>query len=439
MTFYFKIAFRNLVRHSRQSLAAVLSITAGYVSLVLFEGYIEQSRRLIYLETREKMMFGDVNIENENAWSAEGRSAPWNSTLSLNEQSILEKALSQSIEVQAWTKSLRVEGLASNDQQSTLFFAVGFDLMGAAQVRGQNWYWNAMYGVPLEMAQPQSVLLGQELGRRLGCLPSPKLHVKRTMTGYENKNREFICQADRVQFSATTPSGQISAVNLKVVGLVDAGMKDLDTRWAVMPLEMAQSLANTKNVSNYSITLKNPDLSRQFAQRLTDQFRKQGLPIKAVDWRDHKIVGELYNKVMSLLIVFKNFVVLIILCIAILSVLNTLIKLVKERTRETGTWRSLGFTNRHVILFFSLEAFLLGLAGCVIGAVLSLILTGLANSLGLFYRGGLFAESVPFSIAVVPKDYFLSSALLIGLCTAAAFWAARQVLKGKISENLIHT
>lgn len=439
MSLYFKIATRNLRRHSRQSLAAILSVAAGFVALVLFEGYIEQSRRLIVVETRQKMMFGDINIENENARTPEGRSMPWSFAITPDEQAQLEKILDESDEIDAWAKSLRVDGLVANDTTSTIFFGVGIDTKKAQAIRGKIWFWNAIYGVPLEMSPPNSVLLGQELGRRLGCRPNPLLHVKRNMDGYENVERPFKCETLLLQFSSATPSGQISAVNLNVTGLVDAGIKDLDSRWSLMSLEMAQSLANTKSVSGYSVTMKDPSDSRKFANELQKTLTARGLPLKAVEWRDHKLIGEIYRKVMSLLLVFKNFVILIILCIAVLSVLNTLIKMVKERTRETGTWRSLGYTHRHVTLFFVIEAAMLGLAGSFVGAVTSAVLTVGANASGLFYRGGLFAESVPFSIAVVPLDYVLSTSLLVALCALGAFWATRQTLKRKISENLIHT
>ncbi len=436
---YLKIAYRNLRRHSRQSLAAILSIAAGFVSIVLFEGYIEESRRMIYLETRQKMMFGDINIEHENTWKPEGRSEPWNVNLTSENQKIIEETLTQSNEIEAWAKSLRVDGLASNSQISSLFFGLGIDTKLAQKIRGSIWYWNAMYGVPLENADFNSVLLGQELGRRLGCVPNPAMHVKRTMKGYENVERPFECADKILQFSGSTASGQVSAVRLKVAGLVDAGMKDLDARWAVMPLEMAQSLANTKSVSAYSITLKNPKRSRAVASVLETQLKDKGLMVDVQDWRDHQVIGSLYKKVTSLLDVFKNFVIVIILCIAVMSVLNTLIKIVKERTREAGTWRCLGFPDSDVTLFFVFEAIMLGLAGSVLGALTSVAMTFLANSLGLFYRGGLFAEAVPFSIAFVPFDYLLSAIVLMSLCGLGSFWAIRQTLKRKISENLIHT
>lgn len=438
MKLYFKVAFRNLSRHSRQSLAAILSIAAGFVALVIFEGYIEESRRMMYVETRERMMFGDVNIENRGLNTPAGRTEPWRFQVTQADQAIVEAALESDPEVTFWSKALNFDGLLSNGRVSALFLGLGYDIQRGPQMRGRDWFWNVLYGVPLEKAHDTSVLLGRTLGQKIGCVPNPPQQISRTLKGYPPIERPFKCESSQIQFTSSTASGQVTALDLEVVGLLDGGMRELDARWVVMPLEQAQSLANTRDVTYYSVALKDPSRARAFAARLQQAFNDRGLQLEALSWMDHRRVGELYRKVTSLLDVFRNFVIIVILCIATLSVLNTLIKIVKERTREIGTWRSLGYTRAHLVRFYVAEAFLLGVVGCSLGVAASIVITVGVNASDILYDGGLFAEPVPLLIAGVPMDYVVSSVILITLCVLSALWAIHRVLGSKISENLIY-
>ena len=82
------------------------------------------------------------------------------------------------------------------------------------------------------------------------------------------------------------------------------------------------------------------------------------------------MIGDAYKKTDQFLTVFRNFMSLILMGIAGLSVLNTMVRIVKERTREVGTWRSLGYTNRQLSAIFSVEALILGIVGSSLGAFL---------------------------------------------------------------------
>jgi hypothetical protein len=83
---FFLIALKNVRRHWRHSLAAIISISAGFIALVVFQGYMENVRTM-YLETfRTRFMYGDVIIENEKATAAEGKSDPWAYSLNVESQ-----------------------------------------------------------------------------------------------------------------------------------------------------------------------------------------------------------------------------------------------------------------------------------------------------------------------------------------------------------------
>lgn len=438
MKFFFIVAIRNLSRHWRQSLAAILSVSAAFAALVIFNGYIEQTRQLFETQFRQRMMYGDVNIEQENLWTPEGRSEPWKFAINEIDQKFLKDYLTASSEVEGWTRFLHVNGMVNNGQGSTLFFGLGYDLENGYKIRQKDWYWNTLYGHPLEKAMTPSVVLGSGLGKAVGCEPTPDLKVTSTLHGYPPGERKFHCESETLQFLSSTPTGQVSVLDLPIAGLINAGVKDMDSKFLFMPLEQAQSLVHTTDVSSFSVLLKDSTKARSFSQNFNQIARKNGLSLHASDWREHKEIGAVYRKSMGFLNIFRNFFIVIVLTIAVLSVLNTLLKIVKERTREIGTWRSLGYTQKQLKIIFAFEAASLGLLGCFLGIIFSIGFSEVINLLEITYRAGLLAQPVPFAITIVPKDYLISVFMLTGLCIVAALWSIRSIFKDKICENLIY-
>lgn len=438
MRIYLVIAYRNLQRHWRASLAAILSVAAGFIALVLFEGYIEDSRIIMLVEFRERLMFGDIVVERENYWSVDGRSDPWKYRISPQDHQFLDEYLKASPDVSVWMRNLRLSGIASNGKVSMVFWGHGFDLEKGFEMRGKGWSWNTLYGKPLEMSSSPGVLLGQNFARSLGCLPTHKQHVPISREGYPPGERPFVCEVPVLQLTTSTPTGQISAVDLDIQGFVDAGMRDVDARFLYLPLEQAQSLVHTDGYSYLTIRLKEGVNPQRFANELNAAATSKGVRIQASDWRLHRVVGDFYRRSTELLNVFRNFVILVILCISTLSVLNTLIKIVKERTREVGTWRSLGYNPDQIRMIFVAEALGLGLVGCFIGVILALVVSLSINKLDINYQAGMFSEPVPFNISIVPVDYLLSILILMFVCLVASVLATRGILKKKVSENLIY-
>ncbi len=437
MKIYWLVSFRNVKRHWRQSLAAVLTISIGFAAMVLFEGYIQNTLHQLFVEYRELMMFGDVNIEKKGLWSPEGRAEPMKFGIDEKHQQEIAEVLQGFPEVAAWSKFLRIGGMGSTGHKSAVFWGIGYDLESGVKIRGQSWAWNSLYGTPLENSRKDSIVLGQTLAQKLGCLPDPAVEIFRSMHGYTQSIRPFKCHpSSNIQLTSMTASGQISALDLEVVGLVDAGFRDLDSRFLMTSLENAQSLAGTRDISYVSVLLKNPNFTKSFVEKLQKISDERGLNLTVQDWRQHKVIGDTYSKSEDFLLVFKNSLSLILLGIAWLSVLNTMVRIVKERTREIGIWRSLGYTDRQLSLIFAAEAFLLGLIGSGIGTMVSAVLTLLINSLHITYRAGLFSEPIPFAIAWVSTNFVWSALILCAACIIASAWATRGILKKRIYENM---
>jgi putative ABC transport system permease protein len=279
--------------------------------------------------------------------------------------------------------------------------------------------------------------MGQGLSKKMGCSWIKPKNFWTFSGGYEPIEREFNCPQRDLQLSVMTADGQLNALDVVTVGLIDAGYRDIDDRYLVTSLETAQMLMNSKSVNMISIKLKHISDRKKVIDKFYEMFPLHSSPLRIMNWVDHPI-GETYVKTLELMSVFRNFVVIVILIISVLSVMNTLIKIIKERSREIGTLRSIGFKAREVLRMFVYETLMLSALGTFIGALISLVLTVTFNFLQIRYKAGMLSEPVLFKINVSIAAYLNAFLVLLFVSLLACLFSTRQEIKKKIVDNLTH-
>lgn len=437
---FFEIALRNVLKNWRYSIAALLAISASFVSLVLFQGYILDLNRLLYSEYGNRNMYGDLIVENLTLVKAEGRAEPWKYLVTEAQQLKLDQIVTENPKVfTTRVRFLRLTGMASTSETSRVFMGMGYDVQEGLKMRGANWSWNTLYGKPLDRIQSDNpVLVGQLMGGAIGCVPVKKQSVYHSTSGYEPIERPFECKAgSQIQVSATTEFGQANALDLQVEGLVDAGFKDIDDKFMMMPLQSAQSLMDTKGVSFITFRLTDETTVKKAVEILRVGLGEDAKLLYVGTWKDHPLVGDFYRRTMDLLSIFRNFIVIIILLIASLSVFNTVIKIIKERTREIGSMRSLGFRNRQILYLFWMEFALLTCVGVAFGVFVSLVTTFLVNKSKILYKAGLFVEPSPFTIGFDGYAYLFAALGLVAMSGLVVALVLQTILKRTASDNLI--
>lgn len=432
------IAIRNVKVHWRQSLAALLSIAAAFFAFVLFQGYMSNVAWQYLDGHRNRTMYGEMIIQNKLAGTAEAQKDPWNFTLTTADQKIIANALNKhSAEIEGQVRFLNFQGLIANGKVSKIFLAQATDIEMGAKVR-DNWKWNVLYGQPLQethVANP--IVMGQGLAKQLGCEPDHKIYSLRAEGGYPSEIRPFQCKRPDLQLSVTTEKGNLNAMDFEAVGLIDAGYKDIDSRYLMLPLPLAQKLLGTEQITFQTVKLLNPSHAQEFIAELNLEISSSNPLLQAIDWRQHRL-GQLYNQTMSLLNIFRNFVITVVAFISVLSVMNTMVKIVKERTREIGTLLSLGFQRRQVLGIFILESVLLAALGCTAGALVSLVTSVALNNAGITYKAGILSQPVHFRIMVDPGLYMFAVVLLLTLTVATSYLTCRSTIRKKIVECLGH-
>lgn len=433
---FIRLAWRNIFLHRRKSLLAVLAVAACCFSLNIFQGYIRGAEVIFQDTYSERTMAGDLLVRKAGLHHV--LSSEPEDFLDSKEQAFLDSYLMADPETDVFMRHLRVNGTISNGDAQSVFSGLAYDVEKGTKMRSPVWTWNALAGKPLISDQEETLHLGQSLAFLLGCVPEHEGRFITGQGGYDPKERPFRCRDKQMQLSGVTLNGQANALSLEVSGLVDAMFREVDLRYVNMPLKVGQRLIDTDRVSFYTVRLKPGSDETAFLARLQAAGRNAGFAIAARSWKDDE-VGDFYRRTMDFLHVFRTFMIVVILGVALLSVFNTFYRNVQERIREIGVLRTLGFKLSQVRQLFLLETLFLALMGIALGGGAALTISVVINRISILYKIGLLTQPVPF--LVVQNEFTLAWTLFVALLVAllAAALPLYAVGKRRISEALTHT
>lgn len=441
MSLLVRLAFRNVRSHWKQSLAALISVTTGFIAFSLFDGYLRDGYRSMSELYENLDMLGDVIIEKEGASAPEGRSHPWDWALDAeNQKQIQEFLSSQQEKIIGFSRFLKIDGSVDTPTTNFVFYGFGYDVKGGSLIQGR-WKWNTYWGKPLNEQPDYSshMLIGRRLGQNLGCLPEKLGDLSHYFFDLElhPQERPFNCKDQTFQLTSVTERGQVNAIDMYVSGMYDQGLKEFDERLVVLPLEAAQSLFDTDKVNYYTVKLKNSDMIPGFVNQFNETFKNNNSKLTVTPWKQHAF-GDVYRRVKDLLDVDRAFVISIIIFVGCMSVFNTLVKIIKERTFEIGMLRSLGFKPDFIKRLFILESVFLSWLGCIAGIFFSIVLSVFINKMEYSYPSGLFSFESPLRIQINVMTYLYGVLMMTGLSIVASYIAIRKPSQSVIAQTLVH-
>ena len=224
-----RIAWRNVRRHWRHSLGSLLSIAVGFLAIGMFEGYLGDLEDLQANWYVQRSMMGHVIVEERSAERA-SRESPFDHAMHEASQQFTDGFLaSEAARVRARARVLTLGGLASTGKTGVMFLGWGYDVEGAAAVRGP-WAWNTTAGVPLHEAPANSVIVGNGLAGLLDCTGPPAADAIGRDGMPIPATRPFQCRSTRLQLTGSTESGQLNVVDPTIVGFFDAGCGHITQR-----------------------------------------------------------------------------------------------------------------------------------------------------------------------------------------------------------------
>ena len=435
----FLIAWRNVLRHYWRSSATILSITIGFLAIMLFEGYMSDLTELFNDVYPRRGMLGDLIVEKVGARTQLALDFPDRYQVNEDEQLLINSYLDlEKDKVETRVRFLPISGVVRMGRTQAIFAGLGNDLKSGELMRGPGWAWNTLTGQPLSDDTSDQMIMGRLLGRTLGCNSDPTPNYHDDHGYYKREIRPFSCPKKSAQLTVNTLNGQVNSLNSQISGFTDMAFRDVDNKFIGMSLDLAQSLLDTKNVAYFTLKLSKDVDQAEFASSFREAMSKQGLDLEVGSWKAHEF-GKLYRQLVSFLEIFQNFLMAVVCFVALLSVGNTVAKNINERAREIGTLRSCGFLDWQVAVLFATESVFLAIVSMLTGLIVLGSLISTVNSLKITYLPGLMSEQVPFRLNF-DVNFCLFVALSLSSATfLSAFFPAWRAAKKPIPELLTST
>lgn len=197
---------------------------------------------------------------------------------------------------------------------------------------------NALRDLQAELAAGDTIILGETLARSLGVFAGDEVLI----ADIDGRRRPFT-----------------------VVGTFRVGNELIDSVVGYVSLATLQDYNRADGqITGYHVRVRDPEQAEAIALELS---------------RDTTLAGSSWQNIFGTLIeqlrlqkALIGVVVFLIVIVAAMGIANILILTVAEKTEEIAILRALGASERKILAVFTLEGFMLGGGGTILGALLGL-------------------------------------------------------------------
>ncbi len=178
-----------------------------------------------------------------------------------------------------------------------------------------------------------------------------------------------------------TPKGDIQA--MKIVGLYQSGIADVDNVQSYVNIKMAQRIMGQSNNYITDINIKLLDMTQapKLAKKMSDLF-----DLTAIDIQTANAQFETGSSIRTLISYAVSITLLIVAGFGIYNILNMLIF---EKMNDIAILKATGFSGKDVKWIFISQALIIGLIGGILGLILGYIVT-------------VIIDRTPFDTAALP-------------------------------------
>lgn len=318
----FFIAKKHITERKKQSLISIIGITIGIVVLMVSIGIANGL---------DKNMIDSILSVTSHIVVADGER--------IKDYKELKGKIEKIDGVKGAVPSISTQGILKyNGIYGSYVSGVkieGYDLK-SAQI-AMNLDKKLAYGV-IDENKVNGILIGKELFRNIGA------NLGDTVTIISPENKE---------------------VKFQIMGVFQSGYYDYDMNMVILPLKAVQYLMyGEDSVEKIDVTLDNP----YFAPKVADKIM-ESTGIYSRTW------GELNRNLLSALSLEKTVMILVFSLIVIIAgfvVWVTLNMLVREKIKDIGIMRAMGFSKASVMKIFLIQGMILGVIGITIGTIISL-------------------------------------------------------------------
>jgi lipoprotein-releasing system permease protein len=192
----------------------------------------------------------------------------------------------------------------------------------------------------------REVVLGKELARRLNVVPGDSIYA-----------------LGKIARTATGPVPKLS--RLRVVGIFDSGLYDIDSGLAYATLDTVQRLfAMDGDVS--AVHAKTTDPYRAFETK-AEVWKALDGRYRVQTWQE---INPQFFEALFMEKVAMFVILLLIVVVAAFNIIGTLIMVVSQKTREIGILKSMGAGKGEILRIFLFHGLVIGVVGTGLGFAL---------------------------------------------------------------------
>lgn len=346
----FFIAFRHIVERKFQSIFSILgvaiAVTVFIVSMTISNGLNKNMINSlltmsphILVKNKKSKFFDNYEGTVENVKKIKGIKAV---IPQMNSQSILKG--------NGLAKGVLADGISPENVKNGLNLKI---------VDGNN-----------NISELNSVLVGEQLATEMNL----KVGNEISLVSAENKE-----------------------IKLIVRGIFKTGFLDYDSNLAIVPLEAMQILSDQGRVATeIGIKVEHPEKVEGILSQVRNVLNSK--EYGAISWKT-------INQNLLRAVQFERFVLIailsLLLIIASFAVSVILNMIVREKIKDIGILKSIGYTNSSIRKIFTIEGLIIGLFGMILASLLSpLVLVALKALFKEYMKGGTYyLEELPLYIS----------------------------------------
>jgi putative ABC transport system permease protein len=466
-----KLAFRNVFRNTRRSVATIVAIMLSCAGLILFAGYVAWAFRSA--ESQGVVIFSHLQLAKPGFYD-KGAGNPTAYAIATYPQikQLLEQDAVIGPTLQMVTAQTIFKGIVSYSGARTSSTFVGLGVFPE-----EDWalmHWNpyrltspfdlpankAAYGSGPELSSddPEGVTLGIGLARVLQISfetrePGKADNSKSAPPANQDESdiaalsndiiRETESQTQRpaVELLCAPPGGGMpNAMTMSVRKIFNRPTKELDNQTVKLDIRRASELffpGEDLKVTSILVLLKRTADLPVVVARLRQLIAEGKLDLEFRTWTE---LRPFFSQLTQMFRVMFGFMFCIIVVIVIFTIYNTLSTSIAERITEIGTLRAMGVTRAGIRKTFLLEGMFLGSIGGLLGVLLAIAGEMLVNSLGIVYvpPGGSFYTKLEVIVLRAPIVLLVCFGGSLAAALFSAIFPAHRASRMIIVDALRH-
>ena len=227
-------------------------------------------------------------------------------------------------------------------------------------------------------------------------------------------------------------SAENKELKLTVKGIFKTGFLDYDSNLVIIPLRTMQIMGEQGEVATeIGIITGNPQKIEEVEVQVYEKLQNDNFSV--ISWKT--INHNLLNAVQ-----FEKFVLIailsLLLMIASFAVSVILNMIVREKIKDIGILKSIGYTNSHIRNIFTIEGLIIGVSGMILASILSPIILMILKKLFKIFMGNsyYYLEELPLYISV--KELSMIYIVAFAVVFISTIYPAARAAKMKPVEAL---